>query len=370
MTGNELNYIKEAYTDGKFSGDGKFTDRCHEWLEQNLNVKKVLLTHSCTAALEMTALLLELKPGDEVIMPSYTFVSTANAFVLRGAKPVFVDIDDKTLCLDETLVQNAINKNTKAIVTVDYAGISSNYNILRDLASSHNLHLIEDAAQGILSKYENNYLGTIGDLGCFSFHETKNITCGEGGALLINDEELIDKAIYIREKGTNRSKFILGQVDKYTWIEKGSSFLPGEINAAFLLAQLEEAKVLTEKRKRIWEKYNKFFKDYEEKSIIRRPFIPEYNIHNAHMYYLLFENSKKRNFFIQECKKEEVHCVFHYIPLHSSPAGQKYGKVSGKMLNTDYISGSLVRLPLWVGLEDHLPDVFNALSKVMKKFEL
>ena len=370
MTGNELNYIKEAYNDGRFSGDGKFTDRCHEWLEQNLNVKKVLLTHSCTAALEMTALLLELKPGDEVIMPSYTFVSTANAFVLRGAKPVFVDIDDKTLCLDETLVENAINKNTKAIVTVDYAGISSNYNILRDLASSHNLHLIEDAAQGILSTYENNYLGTIGDLGCFSFHETKNITCGEGGALLINDEEFIDKAIYMREKGTNRSKFILGQVDKYTWIEKGSSFLPGEINAAFLLAQLEEAKVLTEKRKRIWDKYNKFFKDYEEKSIIRRPFIPEYNIHNAHMYYLLFENSKKRDFFIQECKKEGVHCVFHYIPLHSSPAGQKYGKVSGKMLNTDYISGSLVRLPLWVGLEDHLPGVFNALSKVMKKFEL
>ncbi len=370
MTGNELNYIKEAYNDGKFSGDGKFTERCHEWLEQNLNVKKVLLTHSCTAALEMTALLLELKPGDEVIMPSYTFVSTANAFVLRGAKPVFVDIDDKTLCLDETLVENAINKNTKAIVTVDYAGISSNYNILRDLASSHNLHLIEDAAQGILSTYENNYLGTIGDLGCFSFHETKNITCGEGGALLINDEELIDKAIYMREKGTNRSKFISGQVDKYTWIEKGSSFLPGEINAAFLLAQLEEAKVLTEKRKRIWEKYNKFFKDYEDKSIIRRPFIPKYNIHNAHMYYLLFESSEKRNFFIQECKKEKIHCVFHYIPLHSSPAGQKYGKVSGKMLNTDYISGSLVRLPLWVGLEDHLPDVFNALSKVMKKFEL
>tara|TARA_Y200000002_G_C22685729_1_gene665928 strand:+ start:1188 stop:2321 length:1134 start_codon:yes stop_codon:yes gene_type:complete len=365
MTGNELKYIEEAYSEGKFSGDGKFTDRCHLWLEKNLGVKKVLLTHSCTAALEMCALLLDIQEGDEIIMPSYTFVSTANAFVLRGATPIFADIDKNTLCLSEVEIEKAISNKTKAIVAVDYAGVSSNYDKIKSIADHKNIKIIADSAQGILSKFKNNYLGTLGNLGCLSFHETKNITCGEGGAILINDEELIDKAVYIREKGTNRSKFILGQVDKYTWIEKGSSFLPGEVNAAFLLAQLEQAKMLTDKRLNVWKKYMNFFSKYEDSGVLRRPFIPEYNQHNAHMFYLLFNSEIQRNKFISDCKNYDVHCVFHYIPLHSSPAGQKYGKVSGSMENTDYISSSLVRLPLWVGIDNNLNYLFEVFEKVL-----
>tara|TARA_B100001121_G_C18697265_1_gene625568 strand:+ start:535 stop:1665 length:1131 start_codon:yes stop_codon:yes gene_type:complete len=367
LSGNEFNYMKMAYKKGKLSGDGYFTHKCHNWLKKNLNAQDALLTHSATAALEMSAILLDIKPGDEIIMPSYTFVSTANAFVMSGATPVFVDIDRDTLCIDENLIEEAINKKTRAIVPVHYAGISPQMHKLQKIGKKNNLTIIEDAAQGILSKYNEEYLGTIGDLGCFSFHETKNITCGEGGALIINNEDLYERAQHIREKGTNRNQFISGKVDKYTWVDKGSSFLPGEINAAFLLAQLERSKLLTRQRIKIWNKYDKFFKSVQSKFNLELPNIPKYNKHNAHMYYVLFESKQKRDKFMKLTYDLGVNCVFHYIPLHSAPAGKKFGKTVGKMNITNDISSRLLRMPLWVGIEKYQEKIFTTFERVLSK---
>lgn len=348
MTGRELDYIAQAHAAGHLSGDGPFTKRCHAWIEQRTGARKALLTHSCTAALEMAALLLDLAPGDEVIMPSFTFVSTANAFVLRGAVPVFVDIRPDTLNIDETLVEAAITSRTKAICVVHYAGVSCEMDAIMAIANRHGLTVVEDAAQGILSTYKGRPLGSIGQLAALSFHETKNVISGEGGALLINDERLIERAEIIREKGTNRSKFFRGQVDKYTWVDMGSSYLPSEILAAFLAAQLEQADDITERRLAIWNAYHAAFEGLEAQGRVRRPVMPPQCTHNAHMYYLLLPDLAARTAFIDHLRQAGIGAVFHYIPLHSSPAGRKYGRTGSSMAVTDTASECLVRLPLWL----------------------
>jgi dTDP-4-amino-4,6-dideoxygalactose transaminase len=352
MTGKELWYISQAHHNNQLSGDGPFTKRCHEWLEARTGCLKAFLTHSCTAALEMAAILADIKPGDEVIMPSYTFVTTANAFVLRGAVPVFVDIREDTLNIDERLIEAAITDMTVAIVAVHYAGVGCEMDTIMDIARRHNLLVIEDAAQGLMATYKSKALGTIGHLGTFSFHETKNITSGEGGALLINDERFVERAEIIREKGTNRSRFFRGQVDKYTWVDIGSSYLPGELIAAFLYAQFEEAEQITAKRLHIWEQYHKGFNAALAALPVRLPIIPAHCRHNAHMYYLMLPDLKTRTQFIDALHKMEINTVFHYIPLHSSPAGITYCRTPAAMTVTDRISESLVRLPLWVEMDD------------------
>jgi dTDP-4-amino-4,6-dideoxygalactose transaminase len=356
MTGKELYYIAEGHFNGNLSGDGPFTKRCHGWLEERTGCNKAFLTHSCTAALEMAALLLDIQPGDEVIMPSYTFVSTANAFVLRGGVPVFVDIREDTLNLDERKIEAAVTPRTRAIVPVHYAGVGCNMDAIMSIAQRHGLLVIEDAAQGVMSSYKGRPLGSIGHLGAYSFHETKNVISGEGGALLINDPALAERAEIIREKGTNRSKFFRGQVDKYTWVDIGSSYLPGEIIAAFLAAQLEEADAITARRKGIWERYHEAFEPLERSGRLRRPVIPVGCEHNAHMYYLLLRDLDDRSAFIQGMKERGVNCVFHYVPLHSSLYGVKAGRASGDLAVTCDLADRLVRLPMWVGLEDHLQD--------------
>lgn len=350
MTGKELYYIAEAKFGNKLAGDGPFTKRCHRWLEQRTGCAKALLTHSCTAALEMAALLLDIQPGDEVIMPSFTFVSTANAFVLRGGVPVFVDIREGTLNLDERLIEAAITPRTKAIVPVHYAGGACEMDSIMAIARRHGLKVVEDAAQGVMSSYKGHALGSIGDLGAYSFHETKNVISGEGGALLVNDPELTLRAEVIREKGTDRSRFFRGEVDKYTWQEVGSSFLPGELIAAFLWAQLEEAEKITNDRLASWARYHKLLEPLEEKGILRRPVIPEECQHNAHMYYILLAEGIDRQGVLDEMKRNGIYSVFHYVPLHSSPAGQRYGRVHGSLEVTASQSERLIRLPLWVGL--------------------
>ncbi len=351
MTGRELQYIGQAHTNGHLSGDGLFTKKCHLWLELNTGAYKALLTHSCTAALEMAAILADIHPGDEVIMPSYTFVSTANAFVLRGGIPVFVDIRSDTLNIDETKIEAAITSKTKAIVPVHYAGVSCDMDVIMAIANKHNLIVIEDAAQAILSTYKGRALGSIGHLGCYSFHETKNIISGEGGALLINDERFLERAEIIREKGTNRSSFFRGQSDKYTWVDIGSSYLPGEITAAFLWAQMEEAKVITQKRLAIWHQYHSAFETLELTGRLRRPVISDYCKHNAHMYYLLLSDLSERTSFIASMNQQDINCVFHYVPLHTSQQGLISGRARGGLLtNTSNLSEKLVRLPVWVGL--------------------
>ncbi len=350
MTGKELYYIAEAKFGNILSGDGPFTKKCHGWLEQNTGCAKALLTHSCTAALEMAALLLEIQPGDEIIMPSFTFVSTANAFVLRGGRPVFVDIREDTLNLDERLIEAAITPRTKAIVPVHYAGVACEMDTIMAIARRHGLGVVEDAAQGVMSSYKGRALGSIGDLGAYSFHETKNVISGEGGALLVNDPELALRAEIIREKGTDRSRFFRGEVDKYTWQEVGSSFLPGELIAAFLWAQLEEAERITSERLAIWARYHELLEPLEVKGILRRPVVPEGCQHNAHMYYVLLTRGIDRQFVLNELKRNDIHSVFHYVPLHSSPAGQRYGRVYGSLEMTNDQSERLIRLPLWVGL--------------------
>lgn len=347
LTSKELTYIKKAHAMGHLSGDGYYTKAVHTWLEKEFSVKKALLTHSCTAALEMMGILSNVGPGDEVIMPSFTFVSTANAFVLRGATPVFVDIRKDTLNIDETLIEQAITKKTKAIMVVHYAGVGCEMDTILQIAKKYNLPVFEDAAQGLLSLYKGKYLGTIGNLGAYSFHETKNVISGEGGALLINDGAYVDRAEIIREKGTNRSQFFRGQVDKYTWVDIGSSFLPSEIVAAFLYAQLEKAEPITKKRIRIWHMYHKAFASLEKKGLLRRPIIPKECTHNAHMYYLLLKDLATRTKLINYLKAHDVLSVFHYIPLHSSPAGKKFGKTAGSLAITDNVSDTLVRLPLY-----------------------
>jgi len=354
MTGRELAYIAQAHANGHLSGDGPFTKRCNAWLEQTTGAMRALLTHSCTAALEMAALLLDLEPGDEVIMPSFTFVSTANAFVLRGAVPVFVDIRADTLNIDENLIEAAITPRTRAICVVHYAGVGCEMDAIEAIAARHGLTIVEDAAQGILATYRGRPLGAIGALGALSFHETKNLISGEGGALLVNDARFAERAEIIREKGTNRSQFFRGQVDKYTWVDVGSSYLPSEILAAFLAAQIEEADTINARRLALWNRYHEAFAPLEAAGRLRRPIVPAHCTHNAHMYYLLLDDLDARTQFIASLKANDIHPVFHYVPLHSAPAGRKYGRASGDLAITDRTGERLVRLPLW------LPDLDQA----------
>lgn len=365
MTGRELAYIAQAHTNGHLSGDGQFTKRSHAWMQERLQASHALLTHSCTAALEMAALLLDLEPGDEVILPSYTFVSTASAFALRGAVPVFVDIRPDTLNIDESLIQAAITPKTKAICVVHYAGVACEMDTILDIANQHGLAVIEDAAQGIMSTYKGRPLGTIGDLGTLSFHETKNIISGEGGALLCRDARFGERAEVLREKGTNRSRFFRGQVDKYTWVDVGSSFLPGEITAAFLCAQLEEAERINARRLSIWNQYHEWAQLHEEEGRLLRPTVPHDCEHNAHMYYMLLPTLEDRTNFITAMREKGIQTVFHYIPLHASPAGQRVGRSHGDLSITNNVSDRLVRMPLWLGVEDHMEIILNAADSVL-----
>jgi dTDP-4-amino-4,6-dideoxygalactose transaminase len=351
MTGKELDYIADAHANGHLAGNGAYSRRCSAWLEERIGSRKALLTHSCTAALEMAAILSGVGPGDEVIMPSFTFVSTANAFVLRGATPVFVDIRPDTLNIDETKIEAAITPRTKAIVPVHYAGVGCEMDEIMDIAARHDLLVIEDAAQGLIAEYKGRPLGSIGHLAALSFHETKNIISGEGGALLINDPRFVDRAEIIWEKGTNRSQFFRGQVDKYTWVDIGSSYLPGEIVAAFLWAQMEAADDITERRRDIWATYHEAFRGLDEAGVIRRPIIPDGCVHNGHMYYLLLPDVEGRTAFIERLKGKGIQPVFHYVPLHSSPFGRSAGRAVGDLSTTDNVSDRLVRLPFWIGLE-------------------
>jgi len=366
MTGKELWHIAQAHAKGHLAGDGGFTKQCHRWMEQTIGCQKALLTHSCTAGLEIAALLADLQPGDEVIMPSFTFVSTANAFVLRGAVPVFVDIRPDTLNLDEKLIEAAITAKTKAIVPVHYAGVSCEMDTILDIARRHNLMVIEDAAQGLGSSYRRRPLGSMGELAALSFHETKNIIAGEGGALLVNSSALTARAEILREKGTNRSQFFRGQVDKYTWVDVGSSYLPGEIVAAFLAAQFEEADAINRRRLQMWDVYHQALGAYESDGLLRRPIVPEHCQHNAHMYYILLPDLARRTAVIQKLKEQGVQAVFHYIPLHSAPAGKRYARAHGELSVTDDVSDRLLRLPLWVGMEDQQRDVLRALRSALE----
>lgn len=347
LVGDEIKYLETVCAKGSLSGDGDFTRKCSFWLERNIGCKHALLTHSCTAALEMAAILANIGPGDEVIMPSYTFVSTANAFVVRGAVPVFVDIRADTLNIDESLIEEAITPRTKAIITVHYAGVACEMDSIMNIAKRHGLLVIEDAAQGLMGTYKGRALGSIGDLGCLSFHETKNIIAGEGGALLVNNSKFSARAEIIREKGTNRSVFLRGQVDKYTWVDIGSSFLPSELIAAFLFAQLEHAKSITTARRKVWQIYHEKFCTYEAQGIFRRPIVPHDCVDNAHMYYLLLEDADRRDEFIAAMNARGVGCAFHYVPLHSSPFGVGNSRVSSEMSVTDHLASCIVRLPLW-----------------------
>ncbi|QAA94695.1 dTDP-4-amino-4,6-dideoxygalactose transaminase [Pollutimonas thiosulfatoxidans] len=366
LTGDEFGFIAEAQHGNMLAGDGPFTKRCHGWLEKHTGSTKALLTHSCTAALEIAALLLNIQPGDEIIMPSFTFVSTANAFVLRGGVPVFVDIREDTLNLDESLLEAAITSRTKAIVPVHYAGVACEMDSIMRIAAKHKLSVVEDAAQGVMAKYKGKVLGSLGDLGAYSFHETKNIISGEGGALLVNEPGLAVRAEIIREKGTDRSRFFRGEVDKYTWQEVGSSFLPGEIIAAFLWAQIEQAANITQRRVASWEYYHASLATLERQGVIRRPIVPSDCEHNAHMYYVLLSSDFDRQSVLHQLKENGVYSVFHYVPLHSSPGGLRYGRIAGGMEITDMQAERIIRLPLWVGLSHAEQDyVVGQLAKVL-----
>ena len=349
--GAELDYIKEAVANQKICGDGAFTKKCNKWLEDKTSTAKALLTTSCTHALEMAALLLDIKPGDEVIMPSFTFCSTADAFVLRGAKLVFVDVRPDTMNIDEKLIESAITDKTKAIVPVHYAGVSCEMDAIMDIAKKHNLAVVEDAAQAVMSEYKGRALGTIGDFGCYSFHETKNYSMGEGGALLIRDEKNIDDAEILREKGTDRSRFLRGQIDKYTWVSKGSSYLPSDMNAAYLWAELQQADMINENRLATWNYYYNALKELEDKGLIELPYIPAECKHNAHMFYLKTKDLETRTKLISFLKENGIIAVFHYIPLHSADAGIKYGRFNGEDKYTTKESDRLVRLPMFYGLK-------------------
>jgi dTDP-4-amino-4,6-dideoxygalactose transaminase len=366
LTGRELEYIQQAHANGQLSGNGPFTKKCQAWIERNSGSLKALLTHSCTGALEMSAILVDLQSGDEVIMPSYTFVSTANAFVLRGAVPVFLDIRPDTLNIDETQIEDAITPKTKAIVAVHYAGVACEMDVLLAIARKHNLLVIEDAAQGIGSKYKGRPLGSLGHFGALSFHETKNIISGEGGALLVNEKPFLERAEIIWEKGTNRQKFLNGQVDKYTWVDIGSSYLPGELGAAFLYAQMEKIDEITSRRLKMWDLYHQAFEDMERKGKVRRPIVPSGCSHNAHMYYMLLENRLERNRFLEVMnEKYDINAVFHYIPLHNSPAGSRFGRANSPLPVTEDLSGRIVRLPLWLGLEEHQTRVIEIIQQIL-----
>lgn len=362
LTGKEIEYIKSLQS---YSGDGSFTRACHEWLQKHTPCHKALLTHSCTAALEMAALLIDIQPGDEVIMPSYTFVSTANAFVLRGGVPVFVDIREDTLNIDENLIESAITEKTRAIVPVHYAGVACEMDTINQIAKKYQLKVIEDAAQGVMASYKGKALGTLSDLGAFSFHATKNIISGEGGALIINNPKLSELAEIIREKGTDRSRFYRGEIDKYTWQHLGSSFLPSELIAAFLFAQFEKARDITQRRISIWNNYHENLNIFEENHTILRPKVPEECQHNGHLYYILLKNIEKRADLIAHMKNEGICSVFHYVPLHASPGGKKYARTHGEMNITNSIADRIVRLPLYQNMSDHN---FNHIITTIKKF--
>ncbi|MGD9426617.1 dTDP-4-amino-4,6-dideoxygalactose transaminase [Pantoea sp. NSTU24] len=354
VVGTEIEYMQSAMNSGKLCGDGGFTRRCQQWMEQRFGSKKVLLTPSCTASLEMAALLIDLQPGDEVIMPSYTFVSTANAFVLRGARIVFVDVRPDTMNIDETLIEAAITEKTRAIVPVHYAGVACEMDTIMALAAKHNLFVIEDAAQGVMSRYKGRALGTIGHIGCFSFHETKNYTAGgEGGATLINDASLVERAEIVREKGTNRSQFFRGQVDKYTWRDMGSSYLMADLQAAYLWAQLEAAERINQQRLRIWQRYYDALQPLAAQGRISLPVIPASCEHNAHMFYIKLRDQDDRQALINWMKEAEILTVFHYIPLHSSPAGERFSHFAGDDRFTTRESERLLRLPLFYNLSDN-----------------
>ena len=346
----ENDYIKKAIENHKICGDGEFTKKCSAWIEEKTGTKKALLTTSCTHALEMAALLLDIKPGDEVIMPSFTFVSTADAFVLRGAKAVFVDIRPDTMNINEELIESAITEKTKAIVPVHYAGVACEMDRIMEIAAKYGLAVVEDAAQGVMSSYKGRALGTIGDFGCYSFHETKNYSMGEGGALLIRDNSRIEDAEIIREKGTNRSKFFRGQIDKYTWVNWGSSYLPSDMNAAYLWAQLEKAEEINEDRLNSWGEYYNGLKELADEGKIELPYIPDGCVHNAHMFYIKAKDLEERTSLIKYLKENEINTVFHYIPLHSAPAGMKFGRFSGEDVYTTKESERLLRLPMYYHL--------------------
>lgn len=352
FVGKEVEYIKEAIDNHKICGDGMFTKKCNEWLERRFNAKKVLLTTSGSTALNMAALLCEINPGDEVILPSFTFSSTANSFVMVGAKLVFVDIRPDTMNIDENKIEAAITDKTKVICVVHYAGVSCEMDKIMKIAKRYNLKVVEDAAQGVMSSYKGRALGTIGDFGCFSFHETKNYSMGEGGAIVINDEKYIERAEILREKGTNRTKFFRGQVAKYNWVDYGDSYLPSELNAAYLFAQLEEAEQINNNRLSIWSKYYNSFEKVAKNNRVVLPTIPEDCAHNAHMFYLKMNDLDDRSLYIDFMKSNEIGCVFHYVPLHSSPAGVKYGRFSGIDEYTTKESDRLVRLPLYYKMKE------------------
>ncbi|PWJ48215.1 dTDP-4-amino-4,6-dideoxygalactose transaminase [Faecalicatena contorta] len=350
VIGKELIYIEEAIRSQKICGDGDFTKRCSKWMEETTRTSKALLTTSCTHAMELAAILANIQPGDEVIMPSYTFVSTADAFVLRGAKIVFTDIRPDTMNIDEKLIEEAITERTKAIVPVHYAGVACEMDTIYDIAKRHNLYVIEDAAQGMMSTYKGRSLGTLGDYGCYSFHETKNYSMGEGGALLIQNPDNVIRAEIIREKGTNRSQFFRGEIDKYTWMDVGSSYLPSELNAAYLWAQLEKADDIYQNRMKSWQLYHDNLKRLQEEGTIELPKVPNECVHNAHMFYIKAKNLEERSNLIHYLKGKNINCVFHYIPLHSSPAGKKLGVFQGEDKYTTKESERLMRLPLYYGL--------------------
>ena len=368
VVGNELQYMEEAIKNRKICGDGIFTKKCSAWMEEKTGTAKALLTTSCTHAIEMSAILSNIQPGDEVIMPSYTFVSTADAFVLRGAKVIFVDIRPETMNIDERLIEEAVTERTKAIVPVHYAGVACKMDEICDIAKRHNLFVIEDAAQGVMSFYKGRPLGTLGDYGCYSFHETKNYSMGEGGALLIKDPKNIERAEIIREKGTNRSKFFRGQIDKYTWMDAGSSYLPSDLNAAYLWVQLEKAEEILNDRMASWNLYNQLLKELEEEGYIRLPEIPEECTHNAHMFYIKTKDLEERQNLISFLKAKGVGAVFHYIPLHSAPAGKKYGEFFGKDIYTTSESERLLRLPLYYKLSnDSIEKIVEAIKEFYKR---
>ncbi len=369
LIGNEEKYILESINSSKISGDGKFTKLCHEWFEDKLQCKKALLTTSCTHALEMTAILLDIQEGDEVIMPSYTFVSTANAFVLRGAKIVFVDIRPDTMNIDETLIENAITEKTKVIVPVHYAGVACEMDTIMKIAKKYNLFIVEDAAQGMMSSYKGKPLGTIGHFGTFSFHETKNYTsAGEGGLLIINDEQFVQRAEIIREKGTNRSQFFRGMVDKYSWVDVGSSYLMNDVSAAYLWGNLEKADEINNDRLNSWQAYYDGLKELEEKGFISLPIIPNEYTHNAHMFYIKVKDLETRTKLLAYLKENDVLAVFHYVPLHSSPAGLRFGRFENEDLYTTVESEKLIRLPMFYDLKDkEILEIINILFNFFRK---
>ena len=366
FTGKEMDYIKEAIEKRKICGDGEFTKRCNHWIEEQTGTSKALLTTSCTHATEMAAILCDIRPGDEVIMPSYTFVSTADAFVLRGAKAVFIDIRPDTLNMDENLIENAMTEKTKAIVPVHYAGVSCEMDKIMEIAKKYQLKVVEDAAQGIMASYKGQALGTIGDYGCFSFHETKNLSMGEGGALLIKDPSMIEMAEIVREKGTNRSKFFRGQIDKYTWVDAGSSYLPSELNAAYLWAQMEVAEKIYEDRMNTWNRYYEMLLPLQEKGCIELPIIPDTCVHNAHMFYIKTKDLDERMKLIAFLRENDINAVFHYIPLHTAPAGRKFGEFRGEDVYTTRESERLIRLPLYYGLGENAEKVAEVIQAFYK----